>query len=146
MYVLRAFCAFSFLVIIFHSLALSHSLTLCLSVSFLLLLLLFVCCVHSLSIIFCVSNKQLQLTPPLFPLPSTFNPNKPTIFFSLPRTRFPRAICARFKQRLFAATCNPETYNLFKYFSLILFFHLCILLSCLLRHVSQARLTITDKR
>lgn len=87
MYVLRAFCAFSFLVIIFHSLArslsLSHSLTLCLSVSFLLLLLLFVCCVHSLSIIFCVSNKQLQLTPPLFPRPSTFNPNKPTIFVSL---------------------------------------------------------------
>lgn len=40
------------------------------------------------------------------------------------------------------ATCNARTYNLFKYISLLLLFHLCILLSCLLRHVSQARLTI----
>lgn len=97
MYVLRAFCAFSFLVIIFHSRSLSHSLTLYLSVSFFCITFVIrLCCVDSFSIIFCVSNKQLQLTPrpfSLFPYP-TFNPNKPTIFVSLLRTRFPRVLCA----------------------------------------------------
>lgn len=88
-----------------------------------------------------------------YPTPSTFNPNKPTIFVSLLRTRFPRVLCAFLTapvtqsviSLLQHAICHMQRQNLQLiqvFFIIFVCFHLCILLSCLLRHVSQARLTI----